>query len=83
MGLFRILFSKYKYLVHTTFGSKNYYEAVYKLKENGISYETVIKRSQNAISNLNNSNLNQSENAQYEIYVKEEDNHKAQHAIHK
>ena len=47
MGLFRMLFSKYKCLVYTAFGNENYYKVVNNLKEYGVSYETVSIRNAN------------------------------------
>ena len=78
MGLFRNFFSKHKCLVYTAFGNDNYYKVVGKLSGDGVSYETV---------SIRNSNINQyfskNDNTQYDFYVKEEDKHKAQHAIHR
>lgn len=44
MGLFRLIFSKYKHLVYTAFGYENYFKIAGKLKENGVPYQTDIKR---------------------------------------
>ncbi|MFZ3579731.1 hypothetical protein [Virgibacillus sp. DJP39] len=78
MGLFRMLFSKYKNLVYTAFGNEKYFKIAGKLKEDGVPYQTVIVRNPNV-----NQTIGHSDNTQYDIYVKEGDKHKAQHSIHK
>ncbi len=82
MGIFRSLFSKYKYLIYTAFGSRNYSEAAYKLKQHEIPFETVIIRNQNAGGNFSN-HLSNTELTQYDIYVRKEDQQNAQSVIHK
>jgi hypothetical protein len=79
MGLFRMLFSKYKCLVYTAFGNENYYKVVNNLIKYGVSYETVSIRNPNVNGNFARNN----DLSQYDIYVKEEDKHKAQQAIHR
>jgi hypothetical protein len=79
MGLFRMLFSKYKCLMYTAFGNEKYYKVVNNLKEFGVSYETVSIRN----SNLNGNFARNNDLSQYDIYVKEEDQNKAQLAIHR
>ncbi len=78
MGLFRMLFSKYRHLVYTAFGNEQYFKVVGKLKQGGVQYRTDIKRNPNTYQTIGHN-----DNAQYDIYVKEEDKHKAQEAIHK
>lgn len=77
MGLFRLLFSKYRCLVYTAFEIDKYFGVVNKLKEFGVSYQTDIKRDTNT-----NRGIGPKDNTQYDIYVKEQDVHKAQQAIH-
>ena len=77
MGLFRMLFSKYKCSVYTAFGHEQYYKVINNLQKHGVSYETVTIRNPNMNNFARNNDL-----TQYEIYVKEEDQHKAQQAIH-
>ena len=78
MGLLRMFFSTHKCLVYSAFGNDDYYKVVGKLSGGGVSYETV---------SIRNSNINQyfsnNDNTQYDIYVKEEDKHIAERAIHR
>jgi hypothetical protein len=78
MGLFRMLFSKHKSLIYSAFGNDDYYKVVEKLSVGGVSYETVSIRSSNR-----NQYFSNNDNTQYDFYVKEEDKHKAQQAIHR
>jgi len=78
MGLFRMLFLKHKCLIYTAFGNADYYKVVGKLSVGGVSYETVSIRSANMNQYFSNNDY-----SQYDIYVKEEDKHKAQQAIHR
>ena len=78
MGLFRMLFSKHKCLIYTAFGNDDYYKVVGKLSVGGVSYETVSIRNSNS-----NQYFSGNDNTQYDIYVKEEEKHKAQQAIHR
>ncbi|QBP43015.1 hypothetical protein E2636_02740 [Paenisporosarcina antarctica] len=72
-----MLFSKHKCLIYTAFGNEKYYRVVNKLIEYGVSYETV------SISRPSlNVNFARNNTTQYDIYVKEEDKHKAQQVIH-
>lgn len=77
MSLFRMLFSKHKHLVYTAFGHDKYFNIVSKLKAGGVSYRTEMERNPNSQTVIGNNDY-----TQYDIYVKEEDQHKAQHAIH-
>jgi hypothetical protein len=83
LGLFRSLFSKYKCLVNTVFGNEKYFTLVNKLKEDGVSYETVTIRNLNLNGNFGQNDSSRNDSTQYDIYVKEEDKHKAQQAIHR
>ena len=78
MGLFRMLFSKHKCLIYTAFGNDDYYKVAGKLSVDGVSYETVSIRNSNRNQYFSNNDL-----TQYDIYVKEEDKHKAELAIHR
>ena len=78
MGLFRMLFSKHKCLVYSAFGNDDYYKVVGKLSGGGVSYETVSIRNSNS-----NQYFSKNDNTQYDIYVKEEDKHKAELAMHR
>jgi hypothetical protein len=78
MGLIRMLFSNYKCLVYTAFGNDDYYKVVGKLSGDGVSYETVSIRN----PNINQYFARNNDLTQYDIYVKEEDKHKAEQAIH-
>jgi len=77
MSLFS-LFSKYKVLVYTSFGSENYFRVISKLQSHGVKYRT------ETFNNTYNSSQLQGrvDNIQYDIYVKPEDEHTAQQAIH-
>jgi len=77
MSFFSLL-SKYKVLVYTAFGSENYFKAISKLQSHGVRYRT------ETFNNNYNSSQFQSrvDNSQYDIYVKPEDEHRAQQAIH-
>lgn len=79
MGLFRMLFSDYKCLVYTAFGNEQYYKVINNLIKNGVSYETVTIRN----PNVNQYFARNNDLTQYDFYVKEEDKHKAQQAIHR
>lgn len=78
MGLFRMLFSKHKCLVYSAFGNDDYYKVVGKLSGGGVSYETVSIRNSNS-----NQYFSKNNNTQFDIYVKEEDKHKAERVIHR
>lgn len=78
MGLLRILFSKYKVEVFTAFDHKKYLAVANKLRTHGVDFQTAIKRNNNM-----HPRIGQIDNAHYYIYVKEEDKHQAQMAIHR
>ncbi|WP_430786806.1 hypothetical protein VBD025_14780 [Virgibacillus flavescens] len=77
MSLFRMLFSKYKHLVYTAFGHDTYFSIAGKLKAGGVSYRTEMDRDSSSQGIIGSK-----DNTQYDIYVKKEDKHKAQQAIH-
>jgi hypothetical protein len=67
------LFSRKKTNVYTTFNMGIYYKVAGRLKEAGIPYRTSV-RTQNAQWGAHNN--------EYKIYVKNEDKHRADQAIH-
>ncbi|MDE5413221.1 hypothetical protein [Alkalihalobacterium chitinilyticum] len=77
MRFIRLLFSKYKYLVYTAFGNKSYMKVASRLKTAGIPFQTEIIRNSNTYQAIVHN-----DKAYYDIYVKEEDKHKAQEVIH-
>lgn len=78
MRFIRLLFSKYKYLLYTAFGNEAYIKIASRLKTAGIKFQTQIVRNPNTYQTIGHN-----DKAQYDIYVKEEDQHKAQEVIHK
>ncbi|EEG76711.1 hypothetical protein [Dethiobacter alkaliphilus] len=81
MGLFRLLFSKYKCHVYTAFGNDDYFRVVDKLKGHGVSYQTDVKRDLRA--HHARGNFGHVDTSQYDFYVREEDEEKAMQAIHR
>jgi hypothetical protein len=90
MGLFRLLFMKKKCRVYTAFGNEQYFSAASKFSERGISYDVVRKSETNAFgmafgeSNRMSTPFigkGQIDNAQYDFYVKKEDEHLARGAL--
>ena len=86
MGLFRFLFFEKKCLIHTAFGNEMYFRAANSLSEHGVSYDAVRKMNANTfgtvgsdIPYVRNATVN---NAQYDFYVKKEDEHRAHQALH-
>ncbi|MET3288361.1 UNVERIFIED_CONTAM: hypothetical protein ABID98_000931 [Brevibacillus sp. OAP136] len=73
------LFSPYKTLVHTVFGNEAYFRLTAKLQAHGVSYRT---RSHPDFRSAGNQLVPRSDFAQYDIYVKPEDEHRALAAIH-
>lgn len=82
MGLFRALFLKHKVLVSETVGYKKYMKAAQRLNQNGISFETVIKHQNKSIGNVMQDAMDENERSFYCIYVKKEDEHKAEETLH-
>lgn len=72
------LFSRYKCLVSTTFGSDEYFRISGKLRAGGVPFRT---RTYNN-SYHSHQFFGRIDNTQYDIYVKYEDEHRAQQAIH-
>lgn len=77
MSLFS-LFSKYKCLVYTSFGGEDYFRVINKLQSHGVKYRTQIFN-----NNYNSSEFfGRTDNTQYDIYVRPEDEQEAHQAIH-
>jgi len=75
-SLLWFLFSKHRCLVYTAFGHGQYSKIVGKLQSHGVSYRSKIWFSSSSNS------WGHTDNTQYDIYVKKEDENKAQKAIH-
>ncbi len=71
-----MFFTKYKCLLCSAFGNEKYFKITNKLKEHGVKYQTDIIRNPNTYPPIDHN-----DRAHYDIYVKEEDKHKAQQAI--
>ncbi len=84
MGLFSRFFSRHKCLVHIAVGTEAYAKAAAKLQAHCISYRT---KSPNDINHLGLDTSSvmfprTDRTTTYEIFVRPEDEHKAQKAIH-
>ncbi|CAH0346631.1 hypothetical protein [Bacillus sp. CECT 9360] len=62
-------------LIFTTFGHENYFKVVAKLKNAGVKYKIKTPLNVNDRQRFN-------DNSQYDIYVKKEEEHLAQRAMH-
>lgn len=78
INLLVTLFSKYKCLVSTTFGSEEYFKVSGKLRSHGVPFRTRVYNN----SYHSYGNFGRVDNSQYDIYVKHEDEYRAQQAIH-
>lgn len=78
MNLFDRLFSPYKCLVYTAMGSEAYFRVAYRLEGAGVSFRT---RTHSDWGRHNREFFPLEDHVQYDIYVKREDEHKAQQAI--
>ncbi|WP_422122308.1 hypothetical protein DHX103_10890 [Planococcus sp. X10-3] len=86
MGLIRYLFFEKKHLAYTAFGQDMYYKACNKLSQGDVQYDAVRKMTtslfdtsrQTAIPSTRNQEI---DNAQYDFYVRKEDEHRAQQAL--
>lgn len=78
INLITSLFSKYKCLVYTAFGSENYLKIANRLSASGIKYKTRTYNNSYHSSQY----FGRIDNTQYDFYVMYEDEQKAQHAIH-
>lgn len=79
INLISTFFSKYKCLIYTSFGCEDYFKVSNKLASAGIPFRT---RTYNNSYNSSSPFLGRVDNTQYDIYVRYEDEHKAQQAIH-
>lgn len=77
LKIFRSIFPKKK-LIYTAFGNEEYFRIVGRLKSFGVKYSTKTN-----IDFTRSRNITTSRFTQYDIYVREEDEHKAIEAIHK
>jgi hypothetical protein len=73
------LLSSKKKLVYTTFSQKDYYKVASNLKSSSVKYrvDTIANTSSSPGGTYNDLGT------EYKFYVKKEDEHKAQQAIHK
>lgn len=86
MGLIRYLFMERKHLAYTAFGQDMYFKACHKLDQHGVNYDVARKSmtslfdtsGQTAIPSTRNQDI---ANTQYDFYVKQEDEHRAQGAL--
>jgi hypothetical protein len=76
MNIIRFFFSKYRYLLFTSFNISEYYNAVNKLKQHGVSY-----RSRITSYDTGTRYSNRNDNSQYDIFVKKDDQHLAEKAL--
>lgn len=77
------MFFTRRVLIYTTFGHQKYFKIAGKLSAAGISY-TTKSRNNNLFRGGHGTFMSSRDtNVQYDIYVKKEDKHKAQRAIHK
>jgi len=65
MNTLTFLFSKHRYLIHTSFNQADYYNMVTKLKNHGVSYRTRITSHDSGMAGASRNDLNQ-----YDIFVK-------------
>jgi hypothetical protein len=73
MNIIMFLFSKHRRLVFTAFDLSEYYDAVNKLKNHGVSYRSRITSYDKG--------TNRNDNSQYDIYVKKDEEYLAEKAI--
>lgn len=88
MGLIRMLFFEKKHLAYTAFGQDMYYKACSKFSQHGVQYDVARKMTANIFSTSSHvpfpdTRNNVIDNAQYDFYVKKEDKHHAQQALHR
>lgn len=85
MGLFRFLFFEKKCLVHTAFGHDMYFRAADQLQTHGVSFDAVRKINASAFGSTGSDipfvRAAETNNAQYDFYVKKEDEHRAHQAL--
>ncbi|MET1180236.1 hypothetical protein ABG775_20065 [Peribacillus simplex] len=74
----KLIFYKYWTCIYTAFGNENYFKVVAKLEREGIRFKTKTPM------NLGSDNFqHRHENTQYDVFVKKEQEHIAQMAVHK
>jgi hypothetical protein len=76
MNIIMFLFSKHRSLIFTSFNQSEYYNAVNKLKHQGLSYRTRISTLDTGTMYSNRNDFNQ-----YDIFVKKQDEHIAEKAL--
>jgi hypothetical protein len=76
INFFLFLFSKHRCLVHTALGIERYFKAVNELERAGVSFRISTRARYTTYPVLGHS-----DNTQYDIFVKKEDDYKAQQAI--
>ena len=65
-------------LIYTAFGQENYFKVIAKLKRDGVKYKVRIP-----LQNFGDSERSFNDNTQYDIYVKNEEAHRAGNALHR
>lgn len=78
MNVIVFLFSKHRHLIFTSFNLPEYFEAINKLKEHGLSYRSRITSLHTGVIN---SHRNDTATGQYDIYVKKDQQHLAEKAL--
>ncbi|AQU78401.1 hypothetical protein [Planococcus faecalis] len=86
MRLIRWMFFKKKHLAYTAFGDAMYYQAVDKLRVQGIDYDTVLRVNANVHGtegHLGSSHMRDAmtNTAQYDLYVEIKDKHFAEQIL--
>ncbi|CEG23863.1 hypothetical protein BN1080_02870 [Planococcus massiliensis] len=85
MGLIRFLFFKKKCLVHSAFGHEMYFRAAGQLQANGVPFDAVRKINASSLGSAGSDipfvRAAETNNAQYDFYVKKEDEHLAHQAL--
>ena len=86
MGLIRFLFFEKKHLAYSAFGQDQYFKACNKLSQHGVQYDVARKINANLFSTSGDGQIADVRNAtvgtaQYDFYVKKEDQHLAQLAL--
>lgn len=76
-NIFKTFFTKKK-LVYSAFGNEDYFRIVARLKEHGVKYSVKSNIDLSHRRNVINSRFKQ-----YDFYVREDDVHKANEAIHR
>jgi len=74
----KIISYKYWTCIYTAFGNENYFKVVAKLEREGIQFKT-----KTPINSGSENFQNRHETIQYDVFVKKEQEHIAQRAVHK